>query len=304
MRALFFGLALVTAQICAAAPVLADPVHAIAMHGQPALPADFKAFPYVNPQVKKGGKIAYGVVGTFDNLNPFILKSMRTTARGMLDPEFGNLVYDSLMQRSRDEAFSLYGLLAETVEWDDDRTFIQFNINPKAKWADGQPVTPEDVIFTFELFRDKGRIPFSSRLDKWRRWKRSASAACASPSTRSRPEFPLLIAMTPILPKHATDAATFDQTTLKFPIGSGPYKVASVTPGERIVYERRDDYWAKDLPSKVGFDNYDQISVEYFLQDSTLFEAFKKGEVDVYSEGSRSSGSAATPSRPSPAAMW
>ncbi len=287
MRALFLGLALVTAKLLVAAPVMADPVHAIAMHGQPALPADFKAFPYVNPAVKKGGKIAYGVVGTFDNLNPFILKSMRTTARGMLDPEFGNLVYDSLMQRSRDEAFSLYGLLAETVEWDEDRTYIQFNLNPKAKWADGQPVTPEDVIFTFELFRDKGRVPFSSRLDKVAKMEKVGERSVRFTfNEKADREFPLLIAMTPILPKHAIDPATFDQTTLKFPVGSGPYKVASVTPGERIVYERRDDYWAKDLPSKVGFDNYDQISVEYFLQDSTLFEAFKKGEVDVYSEGS------------------
>ncbi|SIQ03891.1 peptide/nickel transport system substrate-binding protein [Rhizobium sp. RU20A] len=287
MRALFIGLALVTAKLLAAAPALADPVHAISMHGQPALPADFKAFPYVNPTVKKGGKIAYGVVGTFDNLNPFILKSMRTTARGMLDPEFGNLVYDSLMQRSRDEAFSLYGLLAETVEWDEDRTFIQFNLNPKARWADGQPVTPEDVIFTFEIFRDKGRVPFSSRLDKVAKMEKVGERSVRFTfNEKADREFPLLLALTPILPKHATDVATFDQTTLKFPVGSGPYKVASVVPGERIVYQRRDDYWAKDLPAKVGFDNYDQISVEYFLQDSTLFEAFKKGEVDVYAEGS------------------
>jgi peptide/nickel transport system substrate-binding protein len=144
--------------------VAAAPLHGIAMHGQPALPPDYKHFSYVNPDVKKGGRITYGVVGTFDNLNPFILKSMRTTARGMWDPEYGNLVYESLMQRSRDEPFTLYGLLAETVEWDEDRTFIQFNLNPKAKWSDGQPVTPEDVIFSFELLRDKGRVPFASRL--------------------------------------------------------------------------------------------------------------------------------------------
>ncbi|MEK1862522.1 MAG: ABC transporter substrate-binding protein, partial [Rhizobium leguminosarum] len=145
--------------------VAAEPLHGIAMHGEPALPADYKHFPYVNPDVKKGGKITYGVVGTFDSLNPFILKSMRTTARGMWDPDYGNLVYESLMQRSRDEPFTLYGLLAETVEWDDNRSFIQFNLNPKAKWADGQPVTPEDVMFTFELMRDKGRVPFANRLN-------------------------------------------------------------------------------------------------------------------------------------------
>nr|WP_275791100.1 extracellular solute-binding protein [Rhizobium gei] len=266
---------------------MADPVHGIAMHGQPALPAGFKSFPYVNPEVKKGGRVAYGVVGTFDNLNPFILKSMRTTARGMLDPEYGNLVYDSLMQRSRDEAFSLYGLLAETVEWDEDRTFIQFNLNPKAKWADGQPVTPEDVIFTFEIFRDKGRVPFSTRLAKVDKMEKVGERSVRFTfNDKADREFPLLIAMTPILPKHATDVATFDQTTLKLPLGSGPYRVKDVKPGERIVYQRNPDYWAKDLPSKVGFDNYDEISVEYFLQDNSLFEAFKKGEVDIYPEGS------------------
>jgi peptide/nickel transport system substrate-binding protein len=287
LRALVFGLFSLAASLAATAPAMAEPVHAISMHGQPALPADFKNFPYVNPNVKKGGKVAYGVVGTFDSLNPFILKSMRTTARGMLDPEYGNLVYDSLMQRSRDEPFSLYPLLAETVEWDDDRTFIQFNINPKAKWADGQPVTPEDVIFTFELFRDKGRVPFSTRMAKVAKLEKVGDRSVRFTfNDEADREFPLLIAMTPILPKHATDVATFDQTSLKFPLGSGPYQVAEVKAGERIVYKRNPDYWAKDLPSKVGFDNYDQISVEYFLQDNSLFEAFKKGEVDIYAEGS------------------
>ncbi len=287
MRALFLGLVSLLGTFSIGAVAQAEPVHGIAMHGQPALPADFKSFPYVNPNVKKGGKIAYGVVGTFDSLNPFILKSMRTTARGMLDPEYGNLIYDSLMQRSRDEAFSLYPLLAETVEWDDDRTFIQFNLNPKAKWADGQPVTPEDVIFTFELFRDKGRVPFSTRMAKVAKLEKVGDRSVRFTfNDEADREFPLLIAMTPILPKHATDMATFDQTSLKFPLGSGPYQVAEVKPGERIVYKRNPDYWAKDLPTKVGFDNYDQISVEYFLEDNSLFEAFKKGEVDVYPEGS------------------
>ncbi len=287
MRALILGLFSLAAGLAAGPAAFAEPVHAIAMHGQPALPADFKNFAYVNPAVKKGGKIAYGVVGTFDSLNPFILKSMRTTARGMLDPEYGNLIYDSLMLRSRDEAFTLYPLLAETVEWDDDRSFIQFNLNPKAKWADGQPVTPEDVIFTFELFRDKGRVPFSTRMAKVEKLEkvgdRSVRFTFNGDADR---EFPLLIAMTPILPKHATDVETFDQTTLKFPLGSGPYKVAEVKAGERIVYKRDPNYWAKDLPSKVGLDNYDEISVEYFLQDNSLFEAFKKGEIDIYPEGS------------------
>ena len=264
----------------------AAPLHGIAMHGEPALPADYKHFSYVNPDVKKGGRIAYGVVGTFDSLNPFILKSMRTTARGMWDPEFGNLVYESLMVRSRDEAFSMYGLLAESVEWDEDRSFIEFNLNPKAHWADGKPVTPEDVIFSFELLRDKGRAPFSTRLNVVQKLEKTGERSVRFTfNNKSDREAPLLIAFSPILPKHAIDPETFDRSSVALPLGSGPYKVKAVKPGERIVYERDPNYWGKDIPSKVGFDNYDEISVEYFLQDNSLFEAFKKGVIDVYQEG-------------------
>ncbi|WP_174459636.1 extracellular solute-binding protein [Neorhizobium vignae] len=269
-------------------PALAEPVHGIAMHGSPALGPDYKHFPYVNPDVKKGGRITYGVVGTFDSLNPFILKSMRTSARGIWDPAFGNLIFESLMTRSSDEAFTLYGLLAESVEWNDDRTFIQFNLNPKAKWSDGQPVTPDDVIFSFELLRDKARIPFSSRLAPVAKMEKVGEHGVRLTfNEKADREFPLILATgTPILPKHATDPATFDQSTLKPPVGSGPYRIKSISPGERIVYERDPGYWGKDIPAKVGFDNYDQISVEYFLQDNTLFEAFKKGAIDIYPDGS------------------
>lgn len=287
LRAFLSGLALLLTVTSFGNGAAAAPVHAIAMHGEPALPADFKHFPYVNPNVKKGGKISYGVVGSFDSLNPFILKSMRTTARGMWDPEYGNLVYESLMQRSRDEPFTMYGLLAESVEWDDDRTFIQFNLNPKARWADGQPVTADDVVFSFELLRDKGRVPFSNRLSKVAKMEKVGERSVRFTFTEEADrELPLLLGLSPVLPKHAIDVAVFDQTSLKPPLGSGPYRVAEVKPGERIVYERNPDYWAKDLPSKVGQDNYDEISVEYFLQENSLFEAFKKGEIDIYPEGS------------------
>ncbi|WP_105382253.1 extracellular solute-binding protein [Neorhizobium alkalisoli] len=269
-------------------PAAAQPLHGIAMHGAPALPQDYKHFSYVNPDVKKGGRVAYGVVGTFDSLNPFVLKSMRTTARGLWDTIFGHLLYEPLMTRSSDEPFTLYGLLAESVEWDEDRTFIQFNLNPKARWSDGQPVTPEDVIFTFEILREKGRIPFSNRLAPVEKMEKVGERGVRFTfNDKVDREFPLILATsTPILPKHVINPATFDQSTLKPPVGSGPYLVKSVSPGERIVYERNPDYWGKDIPSKIGFDNYDQISIEYFLQENTLFEAFKKGVIDVYLEGS------------------
>lgn len=271
---------------------LAEPLHGIAMHGAPALAPGFAHFPYVDPNVKKGGTLHFGVVGTFNNLNPFIVKGKRTTARGMWDPELGFLVVEPLMIRSKDEPFSMYGLLAETVEWDEARSFIQFNLNPRAKWTDGKPVTPEDVIFTFELLRDKGAPPFSTRLETSEGKLVEKLEKVGEHSVRftfakgvSR-ELPLLIALSPVLPKHATDVQTFDQTTYKPQLGTGPYLVKEIKPGQKIVYERNPDYWAKDLPTKIGMDNFDRISIEYFLQDTTLFEAFKKGEIDIYAEGS------------------
>lgn len=272
--------------VLASGAASAEPVHGIAMHGDPALPSDFKHFSYVNPEVKKGGKIAYGVVGTFDSLNSFVLKGMRTTARGIWDPEFGNLFYEALMQRSSDEPFTLYGLLAESVEWDDDRTFIQFNLNPKARWHDGEPVTADDVIFSFNLLQEKGRPPYNRRLNVVEKMEKVGDNSVRFTfNDQANRETPMIFALSPILPRHATNADTFEQTSLDIPIGSGPYKIKSIQPGEKITYQRDPDYWGKDIPTKVGFDNYDEISVTYFLQDQTLFEAFKKGDVNVYPEG-------------------
>jgi len=271
----------------AGSTVCAQPVHGIAMHGEPALPADFSHLPYVNPDAPKGGKVTYGVVGSFDSVRPFIVKSMRTTARGLADPVFGNLVYEPLMQRSQDEPFTLYGLLAETVEWDDERSFIQYNINPAARWSDGEPVTADDVIFTMELFKEKGRPPYSTRLNRVAKMEKTGPLSVRFTfNDSSNREFPLILSLTPVLPKHATDIDSFDQSTLKPGTGSGPYVVSEVKPGERITYTRNPDYWAKDLPIKRGIDNYDEIAVEYFLSETAQFEAFKKGVFDVYPDGS------------------
>ena len=142
----------------------AEPKHGLAMHGDPQLPAGFSNLPYANPNAPKGGRLVYGVYGTFDSLNPFILKSIRTGARGLWDPVFGNLVFESLMMRSRDEPFTLYGLLAEKVEVPDDRSWMEFHLNPKAKFSDGEPVKVSDVLFTFNLLKEKGRPPYFSRM--------------------------------------------------------------------------------------------------------------------------------------------
>src|SRR5262245_55958790 len=144
-------------------PSAAQPSHAIAMHGEPALPKDFHHFPYANPDAPKGGRIDYAWQGTFDSLNPFIVQG--DGARGLFDADFGNNVYDTLMARSRDEAFTLYPLLAESIDTNVDRTYVEFTLDPRAKFSDGTPVTPDDVIFSLELLRDRGRPFFKGRIE-------------------------------------------------------------------------------------------------------------------------------------------
>lgn len=267
-------------------PAMSEPKHAIAMQGEPALPADYTHFDYANPDAPKGGNITYCVVGSFDNLNPFILKSLRTTARGMMDLNYGNLVFEPLMTRNYDEAFSLYGLLADSADMDPERKSIEFHLNPNAKWSDGVPVTPEDVLFTYDVFTDKGRPPYSDRMSLIAKLEKTGDHSVRFTfNDKANRETPLIIALTPIIPKHAFDKDTFDKTTLKPLIGSGPYIVDKVQPGQRIVFKRAPNYWGKNLPSKRGFDNYDQITIEYFLNANAKTEAFKKGICAIYDEG-------------------
>ena len=270
-----------------AAGALAAPMHALAMQGDPALRAGFDHLPYVNPDAPQGGEMRYGVYGTFDNLNPVIVRGALTTARGIwFDKQIGNLVFEPLMQRSQDEPFTMYGLLAQTVETDPERTFVEFQLNPKAKFSDGQPVTPEDVLFTVKMLREHGRPMYAN-------WLRPAvkiekvgehGVRFTFDDTADR-ETPLLISGLPVLPKHAFDEATFEQTTLKPVIGSGPYVINEVVPGQRIVYKKSPDYWGKDLPIMNGVDNYDIIRIDYYRDSNAQFEAFKKGLSYVFIEG-------------------
>lgn len=265
--------------------LIAEPKHGIAIIGEPALSAGFTSLPYSNPAAPQGGHIGYGVVGTFDNLNPFILKSMRTTARGIIDTSFGNLVFESLMQRSGDEPFTLYGLLAESIDTDEARTWAEFQINPKAKWSDGRAVTPEDVIFTYETFTAKGRPPYSKRMDKIAKIEKTGDRGVKFTfNEKADREFALLIALTPIIPKHATSDA-FDEPSLSALIGSGPYKIGKIAPGTKISFTKNPDYWGRDLPVKKGFDNFSTISIDYFKDENSQFEAFKKGLFDIMPEG-------------------
>ncbi len=287
-RSLAFLLALGCAALAPmAAPAGESPDYALSMHGDVALPPDFTHFPYADPDAPKGGALTFGVVGTFDSLNPFVLKSMRTTARGLFgDMDLGNLLYETLMLRSRDEPFTLYPLLAEKVAIDPDRKWVEFTLNPRAKWSDGQPVTVDDVLFTYDILTEKGRPPYSARRSRIEKIEKTGERSVRFTfNEKSDREFPLLIASSmPVLPKHAIDRVRFGDSTLKPPVGSGPYLVAGVQPGQRIVYKRNPDYWGKDIPSMRGFDNFDTLTIEYYRNETSLFESFKKGLLDVFIE--------------------
>jgi len=258
--------------------------HGLSIHGDPLYPADFSHFSYVNPDAPKGGAITYGLIGSFDSLNPFIVKG--APARGLRDGALGNNVFESLMMRGRDEPFTLYGLLAESVEVPDDRSSITFTLNPAAQFSDGKPVTVDDVIFSMELLRDKGRPNHRAYYAKITRVEkvgdRSVKFWLGSGTDR---ELPLILGLMPVLPKHAIDPETFQETSLVPPIGSGPYRVTGVEPGKFLDLTLNPDYWAKDLPAKRGFHNFEKIRIEFYRDRNSQFEAFKKGLYDVHPEG-------------------
>jgi len=268
-------------------PASAEKVHAIAMHGSPALPPDLHHFPYVNPDAPKGGQVTYGVIGTYNGFNPFSGIDVNSIARGLFnDGDFGNMVYETMMIRARNEPFTLYGLLAEAVELDDKRSEITFYLNPKARFSDGLPVTPEDVLFTYKILKEKGRYPFSTYM------KRIASAEkTGTHGVRVRfipaadREFPLILAGSiPVLPRHAVKPEWFERSSFDIIPGSGPYRLDSFNAGNHIVYRRNPDYWGKDLPVNRGTGNFNTVKILYFRNDNARFEAFKKGMIDVFIE--------------------
>ncbi len=280
-RAAFCGLSVALATLLGAisgSGALAAPRHAIAMHGEPALPPDFQHFRYVNPAAPKGGRLVHGILGTFDSLNPLIV-------RGLALQAIRGYVIESLMTRGYDEPFTLYGLLAKTVETDDARSYVTFNLDPAAKFSDGRPVTPEDVIFSWQILRDKGRPNHRTYYAKVRKaekiGERSVRFDLGDSGDR---ELPLILGLMPVLAKHAIDPATFEETTLTAPIGSGPYIVSEVDVGKRVTLTRNPNYWGRDLAVNRGFWNFDEIRYDFYRDANSQFEAFKKGLFDFRPE--------------------
>ena len=261
-----------------ASPALARPgvpEHGIAMHGEPMLPGNFDHARYVNPQAPKGGRLTQGVLGTFDSINPFIVK-------GLALPQIRGYVIESLMARGYDEPFTLYGLLARTVETDADRTYVTFSLDPAAKFSDGKPVTAEDVIFSWQLLRDKGRPNFRTYYAKVAKAEAVSERIVRFDLTGADDrELPLILGLMPVLAKHATNPDTFEDTTFEPIVGSGPYVVGPVDPGRAITLKRDPNYWGRDLAIHRGFWNFDEVRFEFYRDANSYFEAFTKGLYDL-----------------------
>jgi len=274
------ALAFCVAAIIGTNPVLAGESHAIAMHGAPALPADFTHLPYLNPDAPKGGRLTWGVLGTFDSLNPMIVKGIPLQQIRAYGAERGYVI-ESLMARAEDEPFTLYGLLAKSVETDDERTFVTFHLDPRARFSDGKPVLAEDVLFSWELLRDHGRPNHRQYYSKVAKAEAldglTVRFDLAGANDR---ELPLILGLMPVLPKHAIDVATFEETSLTPMIGSGPYRVTALKPGASVTFTRNPDYWGRDLPINKGLFNFDEIRFDYFREANGYFEAFKRGLYD------------------------
>ena len=271
-------MAAVVVALCGVGVAWAEPQHGIAMHGAPKYAAGFAHLDYVNPAAPKGGELRRALTGTFDSLNPFIIKGV--AARGR------HLVFESLLKRTWDEPFSLYGLIAETIEVPDDRASVTFSLRPEARFHDGRPITVDDVVFSWETLKARGRPNHRLYYRQVVRVERPGPRAVRFVFDAESPdrELPLILGLMPILSKAYYADQKFEQTTLDPPLGSGPYRVAYVDPGRAIVYARYPDYWGQHLPINRGQHNFARIRYDYFRDANVMMEAFRAGEYGFRAE--------------------
>ncbi len=253
--------------------------HGIAMHGDLKYKPGFKNFDYVNPAAPKGGTVRLNVIGTFDSFNSFIVKGNPASGLGF--------IYENLMSGSADEAFSQYGQLAEQVETPADRSWVAFTLRAGARWHDGKPVTPEDVIWSFETLTTEGtpffRFYYGNVTEAIKTGPRTVRFNFKPGENR---ELPLILGQLTILPKHYWESRAFNKTTLEPPLGSGPYVIDSFEPGRSITYKRVKDWWGRDLAINRGLYNFDVIRYDYYRDSTIALQAFKKGEYDYRPENS------------------
>jgi microcin C transport system substrate-binding protein len=271
-------LVLVVAALGVAFPTchaLADgPRHGLALFGDLKYPAGFPHFDYVNPAAPKGGSVKYAATGTFDTLNPFTLKGQPAAGVGAM--------FDTLMTPSEDEPSSSYGLIAESVEVANDKASVVYNLRPQARFWDGSPITPEDVVWTFDTLKAQGhprwRLYYADVLKAEKTGPHQVKFTFRNGANR---ELPSIVGELPVLSKAYWSGRDFGKTTLEIPLGSGPYKIDSFDPGRSVTYRRVPDYWGKDLPVNLGRNNFDVIRYDYYRDQTVALEAFKAGAYDI-----------------------
>ncbi|MBL1417439.1 MAG: ABC transporter substrate-binding protein [Moritella sp.] len=251
--------------------------HAIAMHGEPAYGNSFTHFDYVNLNAPRTGSLRRSAMGSFDNFNAYIVKGVTADGTGYL--------FDTLMQQSGDEAFTLYSLVAEFIEVPDDRSWVRFHLNPNARFSDGSELTASDVEFTFNVLIEKGVPQLRAQYKEVTRVEvESKSVIKFSFKDNKNKELALILAQLPVFSEKDWQGKDFAKANLNIPLGSGPYTIKSFDAGRSIDYQRNDDYWAKDLPVNRGRYNFKHIIFDYYKDGSIAFEAFKAGDVDFRAE--------------------
>lgn len=254
-----------------------SPAHGIAMYGQPSLPPDFVSLPQVNPDAPKGGRIVFGESGSFDSMNPFILK-------GRAPAGLSGMTVETLMGRNYDEPFTLYGLLAESITTDDARSYAEFTLREEARFSDGSPVTVEDVMWSFETLGTKGNPRYAGAWAKIGKMEQTGPRSVKFTFNTQDRELPLILGLRPILKKAQWDGKAFDESTLEVPIGSGPYVVGDFEAGKYVSYRKNPDWWGANLPFYRGQHNFDEVRYDYFGDGGVVFEAFKGGLITSWRE--------------------
>src|SRR3984893_400717 len=279
MRKVPVGIVGLVLALLVATAAQAAATHGMSLYGGLKYGPDFKNFDYVSPNAPSGGTMRYAAIGTFDTLNPFVIKGIPAAGIGG--------TFDTLMVRSEDEPSSEYGLVAEKIELAPDKLSVLYTLRKEARFHDGTPMTPEDVVWTFETLRAKGqpmyRFYYGDVTKVEKEGDRGVRFTFKSADNR---ELPAILSEMPVLSKAYWSTRDFEEANVGPPLGSGPYKIDAVEPGHSITYRRVADYWGKDLPVNKGRFNIDVIRYDYYRDATVALEAFKAGAYDVRRENS------------------
>ena len=259
-----------------------EPSHGFAYFGEPKYSKHMDQYDYVNPDAPKGGTARVAGIGTFNNLNPFVDKGILAL---YIDPRIFSITHERLMMESEDELATYYGRLAETIEVADDYRWVAYTLRKDAYWHDGVPVTVDDILWTFDAYKNQASNSWRSAYRDIKRMEQTGPWSFKFHFTESAEKTGHLIIQTALFTpqaKHYYAHQEFDATTMEPPLGNGPYRIAEVDPGHRLVFERTKDYWAKDLSITKGMYNFDRLQLYYFFDESVMLQALRAGVFDFH----------------------